>query len=99
MSFNEQQRKAIFARAGGKCEECGKDWNDGFMLECDHIIPLSMGGKNEIQNGQLLCRRCHAKKHMQLSKEAGRRGDRKAQIDNDRAARLIGRKDDKRWGK
>lgn len=97
MAFDEYQRKAIFARANAQCEHCGKKWSDNYMLECDHIVPLSMGGENQISNGQLLCRRCHAKKHMQLAKEAKKRGDKKAYIDNDRAARMIARKGDKRW--
>lgn len=100
MAFEEWQRKQIFARANARCEHCGKSWNapDYFMLECDHIVPLSMGGENHVDNGQLLCRRCHAKKHMQLAKEAKKRGDKKAYIDNDRAARMIARKGDKRYG-
>lgn len=98
MAFEEWQRRAIFARANAQCEWCGKKWSDGFMLECDHIVPLSVFGENDISNGQLLCRRCHAKKHMQLAKEAKQRGDMKAYHDNDRASRLIGRKSDKRYG-
>ena len=98
MAFEEWQRKQIFARADAKCEWCGKKWSDGYMLECDHIIPLSMGGANETHNGQLLCRRCHAKKHMQIAKEAKARGDKKAYGEHDRAARMIGRKSDMRYG-
>lgn len=98
MAFEEWQRKVIFARANAQCENCGAKWSDGKMLECDHIVPLSMGGENHVDNGQLLCRRCHAKKHMQLAKEAKARGDKKAYIDNDRAARMIGRRSDKRYG-
>lgn len=98
MAFEEWQRKQIFARANARCEHCGKKWSDGYMLECDHIIPLSMGGENETHNGQLLCRRCHARKHMQLAKEARRQGNMKAYHDNDRAARLVGRKGDMRYG-
>lgn len=99
MAFEEWQRKAIFARANAQCEVCGRKWSDNFMLECDHIVPLSMGGENEIHNGQLLCRRCHAQKHMRLAKEAKKRGDKKAYLDNDRAARMIARKGDMRYGR
>lgn len=28
-------------------------------LELDHIIPLHLGGSNECENLQLLCRECH----------------------------------------
>ena len=98
MAFSETQRRAIFARAGGKCEMCGKDWNDGYMLEADHIVPLSLGGENTIFNGQMLCRRCHAKKHMQVAHDARKRGDMKTYHDHDAAARMIGRKSDKRYG-
>lgn len=98
MCFSDGQRKVIFARANAMCEECGKKWHDGYMLECDHIVPLSMGGTNDTNNGQLLCRRCHARKHMQIAKEAKRRGDRKTYQDHDNAARMIGRKSDMRYG-
>lgn len=37
MAFEEWQRKAIFARANATCEECGKSWHDGYMLECDRL--------------------------------------------------------------
>jgi len=98
MAFDEGQRRVIFSRANAQCEECGKKWSDGYMLECDHIVPLSMGGENHTDNGQLLCRRCHARKHMLLAKEAKRQGNMKAYHDNDRAARLVGRKGDMRHG-
>lgn len=58
-----------------------------------------MGGENHVNNGQLLCRRCHAQKHMRLAKEAKKRGDKKAYLDNDRAARMIARKGDMRYGR
>lgn len=31
-------------------------------MEFDHIIPLSKGGKTELENLQLLCRNCNRKK-------------------------------------
>lgn len=98
MAFSEQQRKFIFARARAMCEHCGAKWSDGKMLECDHIIPLSDGGANHTDNGQLLCRKCHAKKHRLLAEEAKRRGDRKSEQNNARASSSISAKSDKRYG-
>lgn len=31
-------------------------------LECDHIIPLSMGGKDDLRNTQTMCITCHYEK-------------------------------------
>ena len=56
--ISKQVRNAVWIRDGGTCVECGaKDY-----LEYDHIIPVSKGGSNTVQNVQLLCRRCNGKK-------------------------------------
>jgi RNA-directed DNA polymerase len=43
----------------GKCTLCGLHFKEGDLLEIDHIIPKSKGGKNEFKNYQLLHRHCH----------------------------------------
>jgi len=60
-NFDEAQRQVIFRRGNGICRLCGRkcEWND---WEADHIIPWSKGGKTEIENGQILCPSCNAKK-------------------------------------
>jgi len=60
-TFDESQRQVIFRKDKGFCQICGKacEWND---WEADHIIPWSKGGKTEIENGQVLCPACNAKK-------------------------------------
>lgn len=46
----------------GKCAHCGLFLKDGDLIEIDHIIPKSQGGKDEYKNWQLLHRHCHDKK-------------------------------------
>ncbi|WP_342597263.1 group II intron reverse transcriptase/maturase [Cyanobacterium aponinum UTEX 3222] len=43
----------------GKCKYCGLNFKDGDMLEIDHIIPKSKGGKDIYKNLQLLHKHCH----------------------------------------
>ena len=60
-SFDEAQRQVIYRRDNGNCKVCGIhcDWNN---WEADHIVPWSRGGKTEIENGQVLCQACNARK-------------------------------------
>jgi RNA-directed DNA polymerase len=43
----------------GKCNYCGLFFRDGDKIETDHIVPKSLGGKNNYDNFQLLHRHCH----------------------------------------
>jgi RNA-directed DNA polymerase len=52
----------LLKRQQGKCAHCGLYFRDGDMLEIDHIIPKSQGGRNEYKNMQLLHRHCHDQK-------------------------------------
>ena len=44
-----------------KCNHCKDDLKD-HQWECDHILPLWNGGRNEFVNLQALCANCHAEK-------------------------------------
>ena len=51
--------KYLKRRAMGKCEYCGKIETN---LEIDHIIPLSKGGTNKLNNLALVCKSCNSSK-------------------------------------
>ena len=55
-------RQSILAEQGGCCEACGNVQPDR-LLHIDHIIPIVDGGaKWDIDNLQVLCKRCHGAK-------------------------------------
>jgi len=51
-------RRYIFRLHGEKCLCCGSDE----YISLDHIIPISKGGKNKVDNLQPLCKYCNSKK-------------------------------------
>lgn len=57
-------REAIKKRDNYTCRECGNSVykEPNLLLEVDHIIPISRGGKTEADNLQTLCWRCNRKK-------------------------------------
>mgnify|MGYP000066162893 CR=1 FL=1 len=65
-AFPKSFRMAYGHSVGWKCEDCGRAWKDGWMLEFHHIIPTSAGGKDTSDNCRLCCRTCHLKAHKRL---------------------------------
>lgn len=59
-------RKAIAKRlkaeaweqADGRCQACGITLHGGDFAY-DHVLPVALGGKNELSNIQVLCDPCH----------------------------------------
>lgn len=49
----------VFKRDGYVCQYCGKK---GGILECDHKIPFSKGGSDELENLVTACRKCNRRK-------------------------------------
>lgn len=56
-------RQHVFERDGGRCADCGAD----FDLQFDHVIPFSMGGASSAENLQLLCAPCNRAKGASLA--------------------------------
>lgn len=51
-------RAAVKERDGHKCACCGATT----FLAVDHIVPASLGGSDDLENLQTLCRGCNTKK-------------------------------------
>ncbi|MGI0480139.1 group II intron reverse transcriptase/maturase [Geminocystis sp. CENA526] len=49
----------LLKRQKGKCNHCGLNFKSDDLLEIDHIIPKSKGGKDMYNNLQVLHRHCH----------------------------------------
>lgn len=62
----EGYRSALLSRENKKCRCCGRQLGKGVKLEIDHIIPVKMGGKTELDNLQILCKTCNLEKGTQL---------------------------------
>lgn len=52
-------RRQVFIRDKFTCTYCK---SVGGILECDHIIPYSKGGSNELENLTTACRKCNRQK-------------------------------------
>jgi len=53
----KEWRELLF-EADYKCQKCGTEKD----LTLDHIIPVLLGGRNEKENAQVLCRSCNSSK-------------------------------------
>jgi hypothetical protein len=55
----ERLRTEVYFRDDYTCQYCGER---GGRLECDHIMPLSRGGSNDISNLTTACFKCNRSK-------------------------------------
>lgn len=62
-SFTVEEFQEICEKFGNRCLRCGEK---NLTLTIDHIIPLSKGGINDIDNIQPLCRSCNAMKYNKI---------------------------------
>ncbi len=61
----KKTRATVMERDGYKCAFCGETRN----LQIDHIMPVSTGGTNELNNLRVLCKSCNARRVMDDSFE------------------------------
>jgi 5-methylcytosine-specific restriction endonuclease McrA len=63
-SHTEEEWQALCLTYGNLCLRCGRRPK---VLTRDHIVPVSLGGGNEISNIQPLCRPCNSAKNQQTT--------------------------------
>ncbi len=69
--FGKSQRKELFEKANGRCEDCQDVLRPGW--QADHIKPWSHGGRTTLENGRALCPYCNlarSDKHLDGVEEA-----------------------------
>ena len=63
MAMNSKQKKSktpqVAARDGSCCCYCGKDLAPSERT-LEHMIPISMGGGNNLENLRIACRQCNS---------------------------------------
>lgn len=59
-SLSQKIRQEVFRKYRAKCPRCGEQ--DVKMLAVDHVIPVSKGGTDNLNNLRILCKSCNSKK-------------------------------------
>ncbi|MDO4223832.1 MAG: DUF262 domain-containing protein [Acinetobacter sp.] len=57
-AFTDKDKRILFEKQNGVCPHCKQTFKLEEM-EADHIVPWSKGGKTDLSNGQMLCRKCN----------------------------------------
>jgi len=71
--FSSADKKFILKRDGFKCSYCGLGKKEGLELHVDHIRPRELGGKSQVENGQILCGRHNYIKKIASQTETGKK--------------------------
>ena len=59
-TFTAEEWMGVLEKYGNKCLCCERD---DVNITIDHVVPLSLGGRNSVENLQPLCRSCNSRKH------------------------------------
>lgn len=63
-TIKKHERRIVLERDGHRCKSCNSKWD----LTIDHIVPLSLGGTNNLENLQTLCQSCNQGKGQRIIK-------------------------------
>lgn len=89
IGLSKKLRFEIFKRDGFECQYCGAT-PPGVLLHVDHIVPVTSGGTNDIDNLITACQPCNAGKGARELSEAPKSLAEKAKEVAEREAQLAG---------
>ena len=73
-------RKVVIRRDNGLCQHCTRKGRTTIGREVHHIVRLSDGGTDDLDNLVLLCKECH---HAETMRERGHRVKQKVRFDKE----------------
>jgi len=62
-SHTQAQLDALMLKQGGRCADCGDQFSPSTPPTVDHIVALSRGGSDSIENLRWTCRSCNSAKY------------------------------------
>lgn len=75
MGFSKQVRVEMFVRDNATCQDCGRKWDDGWMLQAAHYDHSRNRNYDCVENGRMLCIDCHIRDHQRAFEKARDRKD------------------------
>lgn len=61
----QEEWRVLVSSTGNKCLRC-HEAGDQFTLSVDHVVPVALGGRDDISNIQPLCLTCNMKKRVAI---------------------------------
>ncbi len=68
-SISKEIRALILSRDNSCCMYCGRKPEDNIKLTVDHIVPISKGGTDDLENLWTLCQECNQGKRDMILKK------------------------------
>jgi len=59
INYRALMKPIVFEAQGKKCKRCGCTRPDFRGWQLVHVVPLSLGGKDELSNYEVDCAKCH----------------------------------------
>ena len=66
-TVKQRLKEEHFRRFGYVCPRCRRRYASPEDFHVDHIIPLARGGRNSLNNAQVICRNCNWEKGDRLN--------------------------------